>query len=576
MDRTSWQEQFDGERLIPKAIRAEVPESFPRARPGTGSGFAWVAAVVTVFLFLQLPGLTRLPAFGGDEVQYAEAAVNLLTTGRLAIPIWGSSRGFNEAFYINVPGYPLVLSGVYKVWGLGFWQTRLPALVCALFCLVLVMRMARLAGCEWWTAAAGASVLAVAPSFIQATRTGRPDTAAIFLALACLWVVLSSRHASEPRARAKPVLAGVLIGMGVMMHPNVLPVALGCVILLWLDEPRGPRVERTALFISGAILPVVPWFLIGVSHWPAFREQFIPWASMNSVLGGNPLIALRDEILQRYCRGYKLGPAWIVLLTVSLLLGFRHLWKQNRVVRGCLIVWLVQFVCFAFARTKEEALLVYTEPCIAVVAAVLLQAICRQPKLQTHKLARWSVIAAVGLVLVNGLGLMVVRYWMMGTQWAARDYAVVEQKLSARIPPGARVLGQGTVWLAGRRHRWQLRVLTQGGWVADLLDRQWDEAAVSEFEWVVLHPDFRRPSLEPVWAAVAKHFDQVDEIDGVSGGVTQSPSLTRAPYHLLVFRRRDSAADKNYAFDGLGNPRRSEHEEATKLTTGIRPTNASP
>jgi 4-amino-4-deoxy-L-arabinose transferase-like glycosyltransferase len=498
-------------------------------------------AAAALFVCIQLPGLDRLPAFGGDEVYYAEPGFNLASRGRFAVPSWGSVRGFDRIFMANVPGYPILLASVYALFGLGVWQTRLPALAAGAASIVLTMRLARRSGGTPRAALVSGLLLAVSPSFVQACRDGRPDTTALCFALASVVSVLSTPRSGS---RAWPLFTGLLAGSAVMVHVAVAPVPLACSALLARRTAREARCRALAFFALGMALPCVPWMILAAVQHEAFRDQFLALSARNSVLGQNPVRLLVAELVARYGAGYRLAPFW-ALLTGCVLAGW--LWYgvvRRKMARACGAVWCCQFLFFALAKAKDGGgYLAYTEPYVAVLASCLMERLGSAHPMWNER-REWRAKPALALAalvmllgLGNGMALIAGRYGAIWKQWSARDYAATETKLRDLVPAHARILAHQSAWLALRRLGADPRILTQGGPVQDFFDTQYDPESVRSFEWVVLQPDYRRPGVEPVWSTVTREYELVAELRA-GDAQAAAPLAARDPYHFLVFQRR--------------------------------------
>lgn len=169
------------------------------------------------------------------------------------------------------PGYALFVAGVYSGLGRSFFtvQAAQNALT-ALCCVLLVLAGTPLAG--WRAALLGGWIAALSPHLGYASAQILPDAlSALPLLLALL--ALTRAHPDRPGRWHWSALAGVLVGAGVWLRPNVvlLPPFLAAMIVLASRDRR--RALGHALALGAASVAVV--LPITIRNYVLFRE-FVP------------------------------------------------------------------------------------------------------------------------------------------------------------------------------------------------------------------------------------------------------------------------------------------------------------
>jgi 4-amino-4-deoxy-L-arabinose transferase-like glycosyltransferase len=245
----------------------------------------WIAAIVLaltiriIFVFSTSPD-------DGDGVMYEQLATNLRTTG-----IYGMDLGqkLPTPLDVRVPGYPVFLAAVTRVFGGGLLPQMLAqAAVDVGTCLLAAVIAAWLVPPEWRKRAALIAMwlAAVCPFLANYTAVALTEVLATFwttLALAALVAACAGSEyftwgragSSDGAVEATPrggvpallsnewFLGGLAAGIGTMVRPEtpLLLVALG-VLLIWRwrrTADWGKLARAGALLLVGFVIPLIPW-----------------------------------------------------------------------------------------------------------------------------------------------------------------------------------------------------------------------------------------------------------------------------------------------------------------------------
>jgi hypothetical protein len=214
----------------------------------------------------------------GDGKVYAQLARNVLEQHAY-------SHEFEPPYQpslIRLPGYPLLLAGIYKVFGIGnntavrVFEAILDTLSCGLVALLAYYWEP---DSEWrLTAAIAALALAAACPFSAIfVATILTETPTIFLSLALLLVTTGAlTAATRRRAYLLWVIAGLVAGIAVTFRPDsgLFAAAVGLTMVLttlfapaatsekrWslLRSRLGQTFARGAVFTTAFCLVLVPW-----------------------------------------------------------------------------------------------------------------------------------------------------------------------------------------------------------------------------------------------------------------------------------------------------------------------------
>lgn len=227
-------------------------------RPALALGLLLVlAAAVRLAVFAALPGtfdFVRTGAVHGSEA-YDRYATNLLETGT-----YGLQPGVPDAAV--PPAYGFVLAAAYAVLG------RSAATVAALhtaFDLVAIALLAAIGGRLTGRPEAGLLAglgMALYPYLVFQSLAVN-DTALFILELhALVWlaVLAGRRPAAGVAAVASALLAGAVLGVGVLTRPVLAVVAAAVGLWLWRRAPReGVPVRLAAVALAAAAVPLAAW-----------------------------------------------------------------------------------------------------------------------------------------------------------------------------------------------------------------------------------------------------------------------------------------------------------------------------
>ena len=156
------------------------------------------------------------------------------------------------------PGYPLLLAGVYAVFGPSLLAAKLVNAVLATATVVLTHRI----GCELGRSRVGllgALILALFPGDILFSPTILSETLFGTLFCAALWLFLRWTNRAAERATAWFAF-GLLLGVATLVRGTAL-VVLPTFTLAWLACGTGIRraAWRSVVVAAGLVLALVPW-----------------------------------------------------------------------------------------------------------------------------------------------------------------------------------------------------------------------------------------------------------------------------------------------------------------------------
>ena len=165
-------------------------------------------------------------------------------------------------------GYPIVLAGIFKIWGDSDDAIQLVQVVCdALAAVVVLLIVFELL--PFGIALIAGLLTGLSPQFSYHSVLLLPDSLSVVPILMAIYLVV--------RALKRPqfftfVLAGVLIGISCWMRPNALLLAPFLAICLALLSPRGLLFRFATALLAGTFVVIAP---VTIKNWVVFGH-FVP------------------------------------------------------------------------------------------------------------------------------------------------------------------------------------------------------------------------------------------------------------------------------------------------------------
>ncbi len=166
------------------------------------------------------------------------------------------------------PGYPVVLAGIFKVWGDSDDAIQLVQVVCdSLGAVVVFMIVFELL--PFGIAVIAGLLTALSPQFSYHSVLLLPDSLAVLPILLAAYLIV--------RAFKRPqfftfVLAGALIGVSCWLRANALLLAPFLAICLVFLMQRGLRLRFAIALLAGALAVIIP---VTIKNWVVFGH-FVP------------------------------------------------------------------------------------------------------------------------------------------------------------------------------------------------------------------------------------------------------------------------------------------------------------
>ena len=166
-----------------------------------------------------------------DETYFASMARNFMETGEFFPPICPMMDYFYPQSKAYGPAYFIVLSLVFKVFGFGIFQMRIPAIISGFMFLLTGYKMLRNTGVGLFFSGFFVILLLFDPIFLQNIHSGRMDSMALlFAGLGSLQVLNGIRNNNYKSY----VFAGLFLGIAILFTPRIAVNLLGAGLVAFL------------------------------------------------------------------------------------------------------------------------------------------------------------------------------------------------------------------------------------------------------------------------------------------------------------------------------------------------------
>jgi len=417
-----------------------------------------VLAVASIYLVLAgWNAATRRP--GGDEMQFANPALDLITRGKTGVTIesgWGArpeearpDSHIHNYSYWAMPLSFLSLAAWFKMIGFGFFQMRaLPVLLGLLGLLSWYAIVLSITGLRS-AALLAIGLISVDRAFPDSAADGRPDMQNAALGFAAMAACLLLRQRKQGLGAAV-LVSQIFVALSIFTHPIGGVSLIGVVFLaLWFDR-RALRWGHIALAAIPYLVafPLCGWY-ISLDPY-AFRTQFLSNLNPGKRLGGaaSPFSGFVRELRQRYLDGmylpgYLTGvrritaaiPVFYAIGVIAPLAsptfrGMRRDWLALPVLA------VIDQVVFALGEgTKSYYYLVHLTPVFAACCAL-----CVVHWWQIRR--RAGVALAAAAAVLAGLEL----FWVSGTclkDHYRNEYRPVVAFLKQQAPANTLIMANG-------------------------------------------------------------------------------------------------------------------------------------
>lgn len=217
--------------------------------------FAFCIILTVVIISIQY--LTTFPRIFYDEASAIEVARNFQLFGVLdVLTAPGQFSGF--PYITGSSGFPvtLPLAAFFKIFGFGFAQARVYALLWLLIFLIIAWFFVK----NFWNVSYAAGLVALIAGFASFHDSGRKimgDIPGFALLLLALFLLLK---------KEKKILAGIFFGLAIAAKPSVYLFIIPALILTYVIADLRRSLRNLMPIGIGAFIPIIFWIILQLPH----------------------------------------------------------------------------------------------------------------------------------------------------------------------------------------------------------------------------------------------------------------------------------------------------------------------
>ena len=417
-----------------------------------------VLLLILFSLTLNCWRLNIFPKVWVDEPWNSIASYHLVTEGVLRNDVLSARENSSQIMLAPALVQSLAIAPVFALAGLGIWQARLPSVLMGVLVVVLTFLLARRYGIA--IAVVSSVFVAFDNLVFVSARTVRQEIFVAAFAL-CAFLLLFTESGNELK-KVRIFLAGVVLGVGLYVHPNFLLVAVSLLFINMLLSKSGQKARSSLWLIFGMALGVLP-YVIYVVRWDVgtgfqvLQTQLMDRAKIFTHTG-NFVLSTWGRELERYA-SYIFFPYRLPIFLTQAAAVIFALRRRDRLDKAILIIIFVHFVLFPLLisyRTSRYLTVLMPFMTILVVKMVWNIAgwsfgINWHDSWSAIKKLRFSALGAMALAMVFFANQLGGDAWAM---WRANNcaYSPLIKQIREIVPPDARVWGTMTFWFGFYDH----------------------------------------------------------------------------------------------------------------------------
>jgi 4-amino-4-deoxy-L-arabinose transferase-like glycosyltransferase len=308
-----------------------------------------LAIALAWYLAQSLSVMNEAPPASTDGAVFADAAHNLLTTGRLATDLVMEMKDYS---YWQPPGYYFALAVTFRLFGYGLWQLRLLSIIFGVLCILLVYLLSVKICASRVAALVAASLVAFDPLFVKWVRWDRMDSLCMFFVLlSSLWYLVAIEK-GHPRYWFGAGLSGAI---ATLIHPHgMISIAL---ITLHTTFVRRHFGKEFLFFVCPVLLLFGSWIVYVMQSPQEYILQLQYQVRRKLRFDTSSFVRAISE--------FRFYPAYLIVVVGSLASVRSYLKEQYR-SRGSLIVFVVLAVACSYFAFKGQYYHTYLAPILAI------------------------------------------------------------------------------------------------------------------------------------------------------------------------------------------------------------------
>ena len=408
-----------------------------------------IIILLSFFILIYSFNLDKFPKVWTDEAWFINPAYALATHGILGTTM--KAGGIANYTYWQPPVFFLLLATSFKLFGFGIIQARMVSV----FLGFLTVLFTYLLGKRLYNKKIGllASLLLISnPLFFYICRQSRMDIAVACFTLIALYYILIALKDSKP---VFYFVSSFFAMLALLSHPNGLMgiIAIILIILVYKVDIKGfklnLKLKEIIFFISGIILPLVPYLYYISLDFPEFKGQIGSniGSSTSNILTNIISEPTRYITLLTFLNGIEgiLLKFMIVTAFILTIWGLYYILKEKGFNEKFLIIILLTHLILFTVVVNMKLNYWY----LGIILPYWMILIVLPFKNKINLLKDRSIkstflkVLFVTFLIVNFFGI----YYILANS-NDYNYLQIEEEVQKYIPEGSVVVGEPAYWIA--------------------------------------------------------------------------------------------------------------------------------
>jgi len=390
-----------------------------------------IGLVCIIYHILVLP-ISPLPWF--DETYFASMTLNFMETGEFNPKIGPLLDYYYPQSKAYGPGYFLVLASVYKFFGFGVFQTRIPGLLFGFITPFLGYKILKESGCKIIFCSFFVFLLLFDTIFLQNIHSGRMDSMALMLAFSgiyCLVVGLKNGSISSF------ILTGLFFGFAILTTPRIAVCLIGPALFLGFSFLRRPGLDifKRAIVVLLLVLAIYSiWVFWGFGG---------PIQAYNYFFGAPNEKLYFNNLASAYMDARQYVPFFQIPAICISLLGVIYLLATNKLNQAPIFwIFILNLVAYYYLVYDTGIYSIFSVP---FVYGLILYALNAVPlPFESKFYLKWILYS----LLFFNIALFASKNILVWATSNTREMSTVQEQISKVIPKGSRVIGEEIFYYA--------------------------------------------------------------------------------------------------------------------------------
>ncbi len=361
-----------------------------------------------------------------DETYFASMARNFLETGEFFPPICPMMDYYYPQSKAYGPAYFIVLSFVFKVFGFGIFQMRIPAIISGFLFILTGYKMLRNTGVGLFFSGFFVILLLFDPIFLQNIHSGRMDSMALlFAGLGSLQVLNGIRN----NTYKSYVFAGLFMGIAILFTPRIAVNLFGAGLVAFLVFVLKPSWKNWLRMLLIPLLIVTLYYFWILWGFGGFAEAW------NYYFGQPKEKLYYDNLAQGYISMEKYIPVfqYPALLILLALLGL-CIFKRRPLPW---VFWLSIFNLIGyFLLVRDTGIYsIFSMPWVYLCTIILAN------EFNLFRLGPIKIKWVLNIILSLNLVIFLVKNLVITLSASGRNDTMAYSQFSQIIPKGSRIIG---------------------------------------------------------------------------------------------------------------------------------------